>query len=127
MNLTSRRIAALFLALGVLSLAGFLAFTASAHRAARRAEDVQFAVAHPGARGTLVTLDVEGMTCAGCAKSVGDELRKVEGVTAARVDLERHVAEVRLASTDVATADLLEAVRDAGYDARLEPARGAMR
>lgn len=127
MNLNSRHIAALCLGLGVLSLVGYLAFTASAHRAERRAQEAQFAVAtsgaEAGAKATLVTLDVDGMTCQGCAKSVVEELTKVEGVAAVRVDLERHVAEVRLTGSDVASADLLEAVHLAGYDARLEPAR----
>lgn len=122
MNFNSRRIAALSLGLGILSLVGYLAFTASAHRAERRAQEAQFAVATSRGEATLVTLDVDGMTCEGCARSVVEELQKVEGVTAARVDLERHVAEVRLAGSDVASADLLKAVQLAGYAARLEPA-----
>jgi copper chaperone CopZ len=77
-------------------------------------------MAHPGGDGTLVTLDVDGMSCPDCARSVRDELRKVDGVVACRVDLDRHVAEVRLASKDVAPAALLAAVSDAGYEARVE-------
>jgi len=119
----ARRIAALFLALGVLSLVGFLAWTASARRAERRGAEAQFAVAHPGAQGTLVTLEVKGMTCGGCAKSVSDELGKVDGVTACRVDLERQVAEVRLADAGVAPGALVRAVEAAGYHARLARAR----
>ena len=121
MNFTARRIAALSLGLGILSVAAFVVYASGTHRNAARAGDLQFAAAHPGAEGTLVTLDVEGMTCDGCAKSVGDELRKVDGVTAAKVDLERHKAEVRLASTDVSPEALLAAVHDAGYDATVEP------
>lgn len=122
MNFNSRRIAALCLGLGILSLVGYLAFTASAHRAERRAQEAQFAVASSGAGGTLVTLDIEGMTCEGCARSVVEELQKVEGVTAVRVDFGRHVAEVQLAGSEVESADLLRAVQLAGYKARLEPA-----
>ena len=119
----ARRIAALFLALGVLSLVGFLAWTASARRAEHRTIEAQFAEAHPGAKGTLVTLEVKGMTCGGCAKSVSDELGKVDGVTACRVDLERKVAEVRLADSGVAPGALVRAVEAAGYHARLARAR----
>lgn len=121
MNFNSRRFAVLSLGLGILSLVGYLAFTGSAHRAERRAQEAQFAVATSGGEATLVTLEVDGMTCEGCARSVVEELQKVEGVTAARVDLGRHVAEVRLAGPEVASADLLEAVQLAGYAARLEP------
>lgn len=122
MNLTARRVATFCLGLGLLSVAAFVLYASGAHHAAQRAQDLEFAVAHPGAAGTLVTLDVQGMTCPGCAKSVGDELRKVQGVTAARVDLDRHRAEVRLASSEVPPEALLRAVHDAGYEARVEPA-----
>jgi copper chaperone CopZ len=122
MNVTARRVAALCLGLGILSVVGFVVWVGGAHRAEQRAQDLQFAVAHPGGEGTLVTLAVEGMTCPDCAKSVSEELSKVAGVTAARVDLDRQVAEVRLATADVAPAALLEAVADAGYDAKVEPA-----
>jgi Cu+-exporting ATPase len=119
----ARRLALAFLAVGVLALGGFLAMNAAAGRAERHAADAQFAAAHPGAAGTLVTLDVGGMSCAGCAKSVGDQLGKVPGVTACRVDLERHVAQVRLANAGVAPQTLVAAVEAAGYDARFDRAR----
>ena len=89
-------------------------------RVERRAEKAAFAIAHPGSETTLVTLDVDGMSCPDCAKNVKDELSKVDGVVACRVDLDRHIAEVRLARPDVSQQALLAAVSEAGYDARVE-------
>jgi copper chaperone CopZ len=115
------RLAILFVAAGVLVVGGYLLTAGRAGRAERRAEQAAFAIAHPGADGTLVTIDVEGMSCPDCAKNVREELSKVHGVVACRVDLDRHVAEVRLASRDVAPAALLAAVSDAGYDGHIQP------
>ena len=120
MGLMNRRLAVLFVGLGVLVVAVYVASAGRSGRQERRAQEAAFASANPGAAGTLVTLDVDGMTCPGCAKSVDQELRKVAGVTACRVDLERHVAEVRLANADFEPQVLVAAVHDAGYDARIE-------
>jgi copper chaperone len=118
-DMRTRRLAIVLVGVGVLVVAGYVLSAGRAGRAERRAQEAAFAIAHPGGDGTLVTLDVEGMSCPDCAKSVRDELRKVDGVVACRVDLERHVAEVRLTSKDVAPAALLAAVSDAGYDAHI--------
>jgi copper chaperone CopZ len=115
------RLAILLVAVGLLVVGGYLLSAGRAGRAERRAEQAAFAIAHPGADGTLVMIDVDGMSCPDCAKSVHEELSKVHGVVACRVDLVRHVAEVRLSSKDVAPQALLAAVSDAGYDGRIEP------
>ena len=114
-----RRLAPLLVLLGIAAVVGYLFVTGSAGRAERRAETAAFAVSHPGAEGTLVTLDVDGMDCPDCAKNVHDELAKVPGVVACRVDLQRHLAEVRLESKDVPPQMLVSAVSNAGYDARI--------
>jgi copper chaperone len=116
-----RRLAILLVAVGVAVVTAYVLSAGQAGRAERRAEETAFAVAHPGGDATLVTIDVDGMSCPDCAKSVREELTKVHGVVACRVDYERHVAEVRLDSKDVAPEALLAAVSDAGYDARIEP------
>ncbi len=124
-NRNAQRFAAVLLGAGALSIAGFVVFTAASRRAETRAQAAAFAVAAPGlaADGSrVVRLDVEGMTCPGCAKSVETELRKVSGVTACRVDVGRHLAEVRLASAEVTNETLVAAIEDAGYEARPEPA-----
>ena len=117
----SRRLAILLVAVGIAVVGGYVLSAGRAGRAERRAQEAAFAVAHPGDESTLVTIDVDGMSCPDCAESVREEIAKVDGVVACRVDLQRHVAEVRVESKDVAPAALLAAVSDAGYDARIEP------
>jgi copper chaperone CopZ len=58
------------------------------------------------------TYPVIGMTCAHCVNSVGEELRRLPGVTDVRVDLAAGTATV---SSEQALAD--EAVRAAVEDA----------
>jgi copper chaperone CopZ len=121
---TAQRIAIVLVGAGVVSLVAYL----GVHREARRTEleqrRMEFAVSSSGldADGAhVVRINVEGMTCDGCARSVEQELRKVAGVTACRVDRSSQVAEVRLASVDVPTDVLLAAVHDAGFEGQLEP------
>ena len=45
-------------------------------------------------KGKLVTLKVDGMTCANCVRHVGDALRGVPGVHRADVDLKKGEARV---------------------------------
>ena len=53
-----------------------------------------------------LTLNIEGMTCGGCVKSVTRILEGVEGVAKAEVSLEGKSA-------------LIDAVEDGGFDAAL--------
>jgi copper chaperone CopZ len=120
----ARRLAAAILGAGVLSLIGFVFLSAASHQGALHARRAAFVAAGSGPAGDggkVVRLDVEGMTCQGCAHSVESELCKVSGVAACRVDLDGHIAEVRLARADVPSDRLLAAVHDAGYEASLEP------
>ena len=70
-----------------------------------------------------VTLKINGMTCAGCARSVTRILEGVEGVRSARVSLERGEATVELDRPhgSAGSADALEALKaavaDGGYEA----------
>ncbi len=59
-------------------------------------------------------LSISGMSCAGCVATVENALREVPGVTAASVNFAEHTAEV---TGQVGTEQLVEAVREAGYDA----------
>ncbi|MFJ4037866.1 heavy metal translocating P-type ATPase [Microbacterium sp. NPDC090007] len=71
-----------------------------------------------GAENTAeAVLDIEGMTCASCVARVEKKLRRVEGVDAA-VNLATETARVRYPA-DLDTAALVDAVRAAGYDARV--------
>ena len=72
-----------------------------------------------------ITLAVSGMTCGNCKRHVEEALSSVPGVRAAQVDLAAGRATV-FADGDAPAADrLLEAVRDAGYDAGIVTAEAA--
>ena len=67
----------------------------------------------------LVTLKIDGMTCASCVARVEKALAKVDGVNAASVNLATEKAQVRL-SGDVlpdVTEALVQSVKKAGYEA----------
>jgi len=68
-----------------------------------------------------ITLKVEGMTCAGCVRSVKKVLEGVPGVRGAEVSLERGEAKVALDPVPAGGVDTLAAlkaaVEAAGYEA----------
>ncbi|MGD0548335.1 MAG: cation transporter, partial [Terracidiphilus sp.] len=66
-----------------------------------------------------LTLPVLGMTCASCQHHVEEALRATLGVESARVDLMAHRAGVVYDPAIAAPAQLVEAIRAAGYDAVL--------
>ena len=59
-------------------------------------------------------LSIGGMSCAGCVAAVEEALRSVPGVGQAMVNFAEHTASV---SGDVPVERLIQAVRDAGYEA----------
>lgn len=63
-------------------------------------------------------LDLEGMTCAGCAVSVQAALEKQPGVTSATVNLDDKTAHVKYDGSRVSVDQLINAVRDLGFAAR---------
>ncbi len=66
-----------------------------------------------------ITLPVVGMTCAACQRHVESALRDTPGVFAARVDLMRHQAFVEFNANRVTPEQLVQSIRDSGYDAAL--------
>ncbi|KLT72562.1 hypothetical protein PL75_07600 [Neisseria arctica] len=66
-----------------------------------------------------VTLNIEGMTCGGCVNSVTRILEAVEGVEKAHVDLASGRAVINIAEGKTDTAQLIEAIENAGFDASL--------
>lgn len=63
----------------------------------------------------IVELQVEGMTCGGCARRVAKSLMGATGVVSAEVD---HLTKVaRVVVRDGSTADLISAVEKQGYQA----------
>ena len=70
----------------------------------------------------ILSLDVEGMTCASCVNRIERFLNKVEGVEEATVNLATERARVRFDPSVTAVTEVREAVRAAGYEIREEAA-----
>ena len=66
-----------------------------------------------------LTLNIEGMTCGGCVKSVTRILEGVEGVAKAEVSLEGKSALIEFDPAKTDPAALIDAVEDGGFDAAL--------
>lgn len=66
-------------------------------------------------------LNIEGMTCASCVARVEKALNKVEGVTAASVNLATETVQVFGSNLNI--ANLIQAVKKAGYEAQLKTAK----
>ncbi len=63
----------------------------------------------------IQTYDVVGMTCDHCARSVGNEIRKIDGVDDVTVDLVSGLVTVESVG-DLAAAEVASAVAEAGYE-----------
>ena len=63
-----------------------------------------------------ITLNIEGMHCGGCVKSVTRVLTELDGVQSADVQLEGK-ANVTFDENRVTVAQLIEVIEDAGFDA----------
>ncbi len=66
---------------------------------------------------TTLTLNIGGMTCGGCVKSVTKVLEALDGVEKAEVSLENANAVITYDADKIQAAALIEAVEDAGFDA----------
>jgi P-type Cu+ transporter len=64
-----------------------------------------------------VELNIQGMTCAGCVRSVEKTLSRVPGVTDASVDLAAGRATVRYDDSRTGVEDLTAAVGRIGFEA----------
>lgn len=62
-------------------------------------------------------LKVEGMTCASCAGRVERALCGMEGVASANVNLATETASIEVATSTIATSDLIRVIEKAGYGA----------
>ena len=63
-----------------------------------------------------ITLNIEGMHCGGCVKSVTRVLTELDGVQSADVQLEGK-ANITFDENRVSVAQLIEGIEDAGFDA----------
>ena len=66
-----------------------------------------------------VDLPIKGMTCTSCAQSIEKNLKKKKGVHSANVNFASEKAYVEFDPQMVTNKDLIEAVREAGYDVAL--------
>jgi copper chaperone len=62
------------------------------------------------------TLNISGMTCGGCVRSVSNVLNALDGVVKADVSLDKHCAVVDYDAAKVNPDQLKQAVQDAGYE-----------
>ncbi len=74
----------------------------------------------PGARAVL---DIEGMTCAMCVATITEGLEELPGVGEVHVNLATAKASVRYDPEKVTFAQMIDAVKDRGYDVRTERQR----
>lgn len=63
-----------------------------------------------------ITLNISGMTCGGCVKSVTRVLEELDGVAKAEVDLATASAKISFDPAKVQVSALTEAVENAGFD-----------
>ena len=63
-----------------------------------------------------ITLNIEGMHCGGCVKSVTQVLTELDGVQSADVQLEGK-ANITFDENRVNVAQLIEVIENAGFDA----------
>jgi copper ion binding protein len=67
-----------------------------------------------------IKLDVEGMTCDHCVARVTKALEDVDDVKTVKVDLSSNSADVTLKSDNVELEKLVNAVKEAGYKAKVK-------
>ncbi len=61
---------------------------------------------------------VEGMSCGHCEKAVRSAIQALQADAVVQVDLSS--GKVQVTADNIATAQVIAALEDAGYDARLE-------
>ncbi|OFR05118.1 heavy-metal-associated domain-containing protein [Neisseria sicca] len=66
-----------------------------------------------------LTLNIGGMTCGGCVKSVTRILENTQGVAKAEVSLDNKNAIIEFDPAKTNPEALIEAIEDGGYDAAL--------
>ena len=62
------------------------------------------------------TLNISGMTCGGCVRSVSNVLNALDGVVKAEVSLDKKCAVVDYDAAKIDMSGLKHAVEEAGYE-----------
>lgn len=65
-----------------------------------------------------VTLNVEGMSCGHCVKSVEGSVGALSGVSSVKVDLENKKVDVEFNQAEVSLDKIKETIDDQGYDVK---------
>lgn len=65
------------------------------------------------------TINIEGMTCNSCVKSIEGKISKRTGVQSIHVSLDQKQAEISYSPEKLSPEELVEAVEDMGFDAKL--------
>lgn len=83
--------------------------------------EIEHSATHPHQAGqiSVLSMNVEGMTCASCVTRVEKTLKRINGVENASVNLATEKATVRFDSSRVSLDAMRAAVADAGYTLRL--------
>ncbi len=68
---------------------------------------------------TISTLNIHGMTCGGCVRSVTNALQGTAGVSTVAVDLAAAKATVEYDAAVISPQALVEVVDDIGFEASL--------
>lgn len=68
---------------------------------------------------TIVTIPIQGMSCASCVAQVKKKLKSIDGVMEVEVSLERRHARVRYLDGRVSPEHLVSAINNLGYKARI--------
>ena len=63
-----------------------------------------------------LTLNIKGMSCGGCVKSVTGVLQNISGVSKVEVSLEQNQASITYDPTQAKLAQFKTAIEDAGFD-----------
>lgn len=65
-----------------------------------------------------VTLNVEGMSCGHCVKSVEGSVGELKGVSSVKVNLENKTVDVEYNASEVTLDAIKETIDDQGYDVK---------
>lgn len=65
-----------------------------------------------------ITLNVQGMSCGHCVKSIEGSVGELKGVSNVKVNLESGTVEVNYNSNEVSLEKIKETIDDQGYDVK---------
>ncbi|HLF14764.1 MAG TPA: heavy metal-associated domain-containing protein [Bacteroidota bacterium] len=68
-----------------------------------------------------VRINIEGMTCGGCATKIEKAVGRLEGIGKTTLNVKEGYADVVFAQEKVSTDEIVRAIADAGYRAALAP------